>query len=127
MLMYLCSFLGGSVVKNPPSNVGDVDSNLRSGRSPGEGNTDSLQFSHLEKFRGQRSLVAYSLRDLERVRHDLVAKQQQCIYVNATFSICPTLSSPSLCPQVHSLHLHLYYCCANKFISTIFLISVLTC
>ena len=28
---------------------------------------------------------------LHRVGHNLVTKQQQCIYVNATLSICPTL------------------------------------
>ena len=32
-----------------------------------------------------------------------------------------TPSLPTLCSQVRSLHLHLYSCSANKFISTIFL------
>ena len=39
------------VVKNPPANVGDIrDSGLipGSGRSPGEGNGNSLQYSFLE-------------------------------------------------------------------------------
>ena len=31
-------FPGGSMVKNPPANAGDVDSTPGSGRSPGEGN-----------------------------------------------------------------------------------------
>ena len=48
-------FLGGSVVKNPPANEGDVGSVPGSGRSPGEGNgnphplhwqVDSLPLSH---------------------------------------------------------------------------------
>ena len=41
-------FLGGSVVKNLSSNAGDVGSNPGLGRSPGEGNGNSLQYSCLE-------------------------------------------------------------------------------
>ena len=41
-------FLSGSVVKNPPANAGDVGSILESGRSPGEENSYSLQYSCLE-------------------------------------------------------------------------------
>ena len=36
-------FPGGSVVKNPPANAGDMGSIPRSGRSPGEGNGNLLQ------------------------------------------------------------------------------------
>ena len=36
------SFLGGSVVKNPPANVGSAGLILGSGRSPGEGNGNPL-------------------------------------------------------------------------------------
>ena len=42
-------FPGGSVVKNPPVNVGDVGSIPGSGRSLGEGNGNPLQYSCLEK------------------------------------------------------------------------------
>ena len=45
------SFPGGSVVKNPPANLGDirdVGSIPESGRSPGEGNGNPLQCSCLE-------------------------------------------------------------------------------
>ena len=41
-------FPGGSVVKNLPANAGDVDSNPGSGRSPGDGNGNPLQYSCLE-------------------------------------------------------------------------------
>ena len=44
-------FPGGSVVKNPPANAGDTrDSGSipGSGRSPGEGNGNPLQYSCLE-------------------------------------------------------------------------------
>ena len=40
-------FLGGSVVKNPPANAGDAGSVPGSGRSPGEGNGNPLQYSCL--------------------------------------------------------------------------------
>ena len=51
----------GSVVKNPPANVGDASLIPRSGRSPGGGNGSPNQYSCLEKSHGQRSLVGYSL------------------------------------------------------------------
>ena len=40
-------FPAGSVVKNPPANAGDMGSISGSGRSPGEGNGNSLQHSCL--------------------------------------------------------------------------------
>ena len=47
-----------------------------SGRSSGEGNSNPLQYSQLEKSHGERSEELQSL-GLQRVGHDLVAKQQQ--------------------------------------------------
>jgi len=44
-------FSGGAEVKNPPANTGDTrdsGSILGSGRSPGEGNGNPLQYSCLE-------------------------------------------------------------------------------
>ena len=41
-------FPGGSVVKNPPADAGDMGSVLGSGRSSGEGNGNPLQYSCLE-------------------------------------------------------------------------------
>ena len=40
-------FAGGSVVKNPPANAGDLGSIPGLGRSPGEGNGNPLQYSCL--------------------------------------------------------------------------------
>ena len=37
---FMPGFPGGSVVKNPPDNVGDASSIPGSGRSPGEGNSN---------------------------------------------------------------------------------------
>ena len=42
------SFPGGTVVKNPPVNAGDASSIPGSGRSPGEGNGNPLQYYCLE-------------------------------------------------------------------------------
>ena len=46
--MLLTGFPGGSVIKNPPANTGDGGSIPGSGRSPGEGNGNLLQYSCLE-------------------------------------------------------------------------------
>ena len=53
-------FLGGSVEKNPPANAEDPGSISGSGRTPGEGNVNPLQYSCLRKSHGQKSLVGYS-------------------------------------------------------------------
>ena len=48
--MYLYIYIyfpGGSVAKNPPTNAGDTASTPNSGRSPGEGYYDPLQYSCL--------------------------------------------------------------------------------
>ena len=42
---WYCVFPGDSVVKNLPANAGDVGSTPGSGRSPGEGNGNPLQYS----------------------------------------------------------------------------------
>ena len=42
-------FPGGSVVKGPPANAGDVGLIPGSGRSPGEGNSYPFQYTSLEK------------------------------------------------------------------------------
>ena len=58
------------VVKNPPANAGDtgdVGSIPGSGRCPGVGNANPLQYSCLEKFHRQRSLADYSQRDHEEL------------------------------------------------------------
>ena len=53
-------FLGGSDGKASIYNAGDLCSIPGSGRSPGEGNGNPLQYYCLEKSHGQRSLVGYS-------------------------------------------------------------------
>ena len=47
MFFVVWGFPGGSVVKNPPTNAGDMGSLSESGRSPGKGNGNPLQYSCL--------------------------------------------------------------------------------
>ena len=62
-------FTGGSVVKEPACNAGDLASIPGSGRSPGGGHGNPLQYSCLENPRGQRSLMGCS---------PCVSKSQTC-------------------------------------------------
>ena len=76
-LKYLLDFLGGSVVKNLPTNAGDATdagSIPGSGRSPGEGNGNPRQYPCLGNSidRG-----AWQSIGSQRVGHDLADKQQQ--------------------------------------------------
>ena len=59
-------FPDGSEVKNPPANTEDIrneGSIPGSGRFPGEGNGNPLQYSCLKKSRGQKSLMGYGPKD----------------------------------------------------------------
>ena len=67
-------FPGGSVVKNLPANVGDMGSVPGLGRSPEEGNGNSLQEYLPRKPHEQRNLVGYSPWDHKRVRHNLATR-----------------------------------------------------
>jgi len=49
----LSGFLGGSVVRNLPANARDAGSIPGSGRSPGGGNGNPLQYSCLENLIGR--------------------------------------------------------------------------
>ena len=51
-------------------NIRDTGSIPGSGRSPGGGHGNQLQFSYLENPHGQRGLVGYNPQDSQRVRHD---------------------------------------------------------
>ena len=56
-------FPAGAVIKKPPANAEDVRDLVLipgSGRSPGEGHGNLLQYSCLENPHGHRSLVGYS-------------------------------------------------------------------
>ena len=53
-------FPGGLAGKESACNAGDPGSIPRSGRCPGEGHGNTLQYSCLENPQGQRSLAGYS-------------------------------------------------------------------
>ena len=56
------------MVKYPPADAGDSGSIPMSGRSPGEGNGNSLQYSSLEN--SMDSLMGYQSMGSQRVRQD---------------------------------------------------------
>ena len=66
-------FPGGSEVKVPASNAGDLSSIPGSGRHPGEGNGNPLQYSCLENPIDKGAWQA-TVHGVARVRHDLVTK-----------------------------------------------------
>ena len=75
-------FSGGSVLKNPPTNVGNTGSIPVLGKSLGEGNGNPIHFSCLEN-----PMAGYSPRGLKGVGHNLATKQQQhatSIYFRST-------------------------------------------
>ena len=66
---------GGSVVNNLSANAGDVGSIPESGRSPREGNGNSLQFTCLGNPRTEEPGSLQSMGS-QRIVHDLVCKEQ---------------------------------------------------
>ena len=69
-------FSGGSAVKNSPATAGDMGSIPGSGRSPGEGNGNPLQYSYLGNPM-DRGVLRLQCMGSQRVKHDLPTKQQQ--------------------------------------------------
>ena len=70
------------MVKKLPASARDAGSIPGWQRSPGEGNSNSLQYSC--KSHGQRSLVCYSSWGRKRIGHNLSTKQQQRTYFNCS-------------------------------------------
>ena len=81
--MGLCWWLSSKEFACNAGDTGDIGSISALGRSPGIGNGNSLQYSCLEKFYGQRSLVGYSpggLQSAVKVLHSIcqqICKAQQ--------------------------------------------------
>ena len=69
-------FPGGSVVKDPPANVGDAGLICGLGRSSAGGNSNPFQYSCLENSMNSRAWQAI-VHGVAKVRHNLVTKQQQ--------------------------------------------------
>ena len=68
--MSIKGFPGGSAVKNPPVNVGDLGSIPRSGRTPGEENGNPFQYSCLEKSNGTEESSRLQSMGSQRVGRD---------------------------------------------------------
>ena len=83
------AFQAALVVKNPPANAGDMGSIAGSGRSPGGGNGNLLQYSCLGNPRDRGALAGYSLWGSERVGNDLVTKIKNLylIYKNGSLNL----------------------------------------
>ena len=64
------------MVKNLPTNVGDASLIPGSGRSPGEGDGNLLQYSCLENPK-DRGAWGATVHGVARVGHDSVTKQQE--------------------------------------------------
>ena len=75
MIGTVWGFPGGSVVKNPPANVGDIGSIPGLGISPGGGNGNPFRYSCLENSHGQRSLAGI-VHGVQRLGRYLETKQQ---------------------------------------------------
>ena len=73
-VMSLVGFPCSSVAKNPPANARDVGSIPGSGRSPGEGNSNPLQYSCLENSMDREAWWA-TVQGVQRVGQDLVTEQ----------------------------------------------------
>ena len=71
---FIVNFPGGSVVKNLPVNAGDVGSILGSGRPPGEGNGNPLQYYCLENPM-DRGVWWATVHGITKVRYNLATKQ----------------------------------------------------
>ena len=65
------------MVEDPPDNAGEVGLIPGSGRSPGEGRRNPLQYSCLGNPMDKGAWRATVHGGAKRVRHDLVTKQQQ--------------------------------------------------
>ena len=65
------------MVKNMPASAGDTSSIPRSGRSPGEGNGNPLQYSCLENSMDREEPGRLQSTGSQRIRHDLATKQHE--------------------------------------------------
>ena len=84
----------GSVVKHLPANTGSVSSIPGLGRSPGEGNSNPLQYSCLENPKNWGAWWA-TVHGVTRVRYNLASKQQY--QLSSVTQSCLTLCNPIDC------------------------------
>ena len=97
-------FPGSSVVKNLPVNAGDSGLIPGLGRSPGEGNGNPLQYFCLGNPM-DRGAWQSAVHGVSKSRTRLSDFESECIYISATFSICPSCvhrSTPYICISIGS-------------------------
>ena len=83
----------GSLVKNPPANAGDLSSIPGSGRCPGEGNGNPLQYSCLGNHM-DRGVWQDTVHGAARVGHDLVTKPPPPRQLSGSTSLFPFFTFP---------------------------------
>ena len=89
------------VVRNPPASGGDSGSIPGSGRSPGEGNGNPLQYSCLENPMDRGASWA-TVHGSQRVRHDRATEHHhQTPHSGLALGLCP---GPPLSPRHSSRH-----------------------
>ena len=94
-------FPHSSVGEESACNAGDLGSISGLGRSPGEGNGNPLQYSHLENPMGRKAWQA-TVHEVTRVRYDLVTKPPPAYPFPADLPN-PGINLGSLALQVDSL------------------------
>ena len=80
-------------LRNPPPNAGDVGSIPGSGRSPGEWNSNPLQYSCLENPMDEETGGLQSMGS-QRVGHDLAINNTAAAAAAKLLQSCPTLCDP---------------------------------
>ena len=95
------------MVKNLPANAGDIGSIPRSGKSPGEGNGNLLQYSCLEN-PTDRGSWQVTVSVLQRIRHDLGTKEQTVESTCLTGGLAGSTQRYRRLSEEHSCNQHLW-------------------
>ena len=99
-------FPGGSVVKNLPTDAGDAGSISGSGRFPGGGNGNPLQYSCLGNPMDRGvwwATVHAHAKESDMTEHTLLIKERIRVKMNLTifmFPVTGTKSDTQWCPQM---------------------------
>ena len=95
---FTLGFPGGSVVKNSPTNGGDVGLIPGSRRSPGKGNGNPLQYSENSMDQGTWQATVHG-----------VSKSQTWLSMQCLFAHTPNCSNPSPNSSVQPVHSFLFF------------------